>query len=448
MTDNIQPDSPKKSVATTTSKSSSTTTVEKNKSVSAKKIVSPFALIISVAALLSVGATTYWQMHQNQQLSASLIQVTSSAIKANAKQLKQALRQELKQQFTQQLKIQTQKTTQEISLITSVIKKSQAGKITQLETEINRLSQNKPSDWLIHEAEYLVRVAARTMWLERDTKAAIGLLHDADNRLDELNDPRFLPIRKVIHQDIKQLKLMPKLTVEPTMLALMALNDQLKNLPLNPVEVITLTAPQSDFQLSEDISDWQSNLNKTWLNFLDTFVVIHRRDGNAKPLLSPQQQMHLVENLSLKLEQAQWAVRAENSAMYKQTLTDIDTWFLNYFDMNADINQKFLTDIADLKEVAISYNYPSTLASLTAMRKLISDLPSQRKKESATQKSTPSINAADKAVKQTVNKPNAEVKTEGKVKKIAPVEKTSTKKTKKQPKQQSEKNITNSEQVL
>ena len=423
MTDNIQPNSSKTSVATATSKASSATTAEKKKPVTAKKIASPlpFSLIVSVAALLSVGATTYWQIQQSQQLSVSLNQNTSSAIKTNSIQLKQ----ELKQQLT----TQQQKTAQEINRITSVIKKSNAQKITQLEAEISRLSQNKPSDWLIHETEYLTRIAARTMWLERDTKAAIGLLHDADNRLDELNDPRFLPIRKIIHQDIERLKLMPKLTTESTILALMGLNEQLKNLPLNPIEVIHLSAPQSDFQLSEDINDWQANLKKTWLKFLDTFVVIHRRDGNAKPLLSPEQQTHLVENLRLKLEQAQWAVRAENSAMYQQTITDIETWFSSYFDMNADINQKFLTDIAELKKVPVSYNYPSTLASLTAMRKLIVDLPTQRKKESAAQKVSPS----------------SDVKAEGKVTPL-PAEKKSA--TKKQPKLQTEKTITNSEQVL
>jgi len=358
--------------------------------------VAVFALLIALLGIAGSVASYYWFNQQKVILTNDLNTTNQNNNTATQQRVNKLLKQQ-QSEFSQQLN----------SMVAKVQKDSEE-KLAQLEDAVTRLERNKPSDWLIHEAEYLVRIAARTMWLERDTRAAVGLLKDADSRLAELNDPEFLPVRKLIHQDIEQLQLMPVLNTENVILALMGLNQQLPSLPLLMQQATQNLEDEKSLVLSDDINDWQENLAKTWRNFLDTFVVIHVRDGSAKPLLSPQYQQNLKENLSLKLQQAQWAAREEKSALYLRTLSEVQTWLIDYFDMKDVGNQLFLSSIEQLKSELISFDYPSTLASLSGIRNILADRPIAFKKREKSVIKTTSGNkvVADKEVnKEAVEQP-------------------------------------------
>jgi len=362
----------------TPSMANNKTTIKSNNKETSKTKISKTAIaafIIALAGISGTAASFYWLNQQNINLTQELKAENQKVNTAN------------QQKITQQLRNQQSQFTQDLHNTVAKIQSESLQKISQLELAINRLEQNKPSDWLIHEAEYLIRIAARTMWLERDTNAAINLLKDAEQRLAELNSPEFLPVRKLIHQDIEQLQLMPVLNTENVVLSLMGLNSQLANLPLL-MEQVADDKDKTELELSDSVNDWQDNLAKTWRNFLDTFVVIHVRDGSAKPLLSPQYQQNLKENISLKLQQAQWAAREEKTTVYLQTLTDIQTWLTDYFDMKDTSNQMFLSAIEKLKTELISYDYPSTLSSLSAIRNILADKPIAIKQQAATTENT------------------------------------------------------------
>jgi uroporphyrin-3 C-methyltransferase len=322
------------------------------------------SLIIALATSVGVGGLYYWDMQQQtQQILATSEQKTQQSLASS--------KQKVKQLFAQQQTMFSQRLNREIATITT---DSQV-KIAQLEKAVERLSQNQPSDWLLHEAEYLIRIATRTMWLEQDTRAAIGLLKDADMRLKELKDPQFLPIRQLIRQDIAQLTLIPVVDNEDTVMTLMAMSQQLANLPLAMVKIPDNDNKSSDFTLSESTNDWRENLAKTWQKILADFITIRRSSGNVKPLMSPQHQQNLIENLSLKLQLAQWAVTEKKQKIYNQTLNDIQLWLTEYFDMQKVENQSFYQAIQKLKGKIITYDYPSTLLSLKAMSKVLAETP-------------------------------------------------------------------------
>ncbi len=321
------------------------------------------ALLMAAIGIAGSVASYYWLDQQRIIVTNELMTASQKNNTTNQQRVNKLLQQ------------QQDKFSQQLNTMVAKVQADSTKKIIQLEDAVSRLEKNKPSDWLIHETEYLVRIAARTMWLERDTRAAIGLLKDADDRLAELNDSEFLPVRKLIHQDIEQLQLMPVLNTEKVVLSLMGLNSQLPNLPLLMQQASLADNKEAALELSDDINDWQDNLAKTWRNFLDTFVVIHVRDGSAKPLLSPQYQQNLKENLSLKLQQVQWAAREEKPSVYLDTLAEIQTWLTDYFDMTDASNQLFYSSIEKLKTEMISFDYPSTLSSLSAMRNILADKP-------------------------------------------------------------------------
>lgn len=330
------------------------------------------SLIIALATSASVGGLYYWGMQQQAQNKDDFFQITQQSLASSEQKTQQSLassEQKIKQLFAQQQTMFSQRLSSEIATITT---DSQV-KIAQLEKTVERLSQNQPSDWLLHEAEYLIRIATRTMWLEQDTKAAIALLQDADMRLKELEDPQFLPIRQLIRQDIAQLTLIPIVDSEDTVMTLMAMSQQLTNLPLAMVKIPNNDSKGTDLTLSDNTNDWRANLAKTWQKILADFITVRRSSGNVTPLMSPQHQQNLIENLSLKIQLAQWAVTEKKQKVYNQSLNDIQLWLTEYFNMTKVENQNFYQGIQQLKSKIITYDYPSTLLSLKAISKMLAE---------------------------------------------------------------------------
>ena len=320
-----------------------------------------FAMLIAVAA---PSGHYYWQQLQNQQLTQTL---TNKISEENSATLSR-----YKNQMQQALTNQQQTFAKQLEQMAAQIHNTSQAKITELDTTVRHLEQSikqrQPSDWLLHEAEYLIRIAARTLWLEHDTSAAIGLLKDADARLSELNDPAFLPVRETVHQDITSLELMPTLETDEVVFALMALSEQVSQLPLTIEDLGKKMVDEADLVLSDDINDWQTNLAKTWQKFFNNFIRIRPRSGSVEPLMSPDQQENLKQNLSLKIQLALWAASERKGDIYQKSLADIQQWLNEFYDMEDDISQHFSNALTELKKKQVNYDYPSELGSLTAIR--------------------------------------------------------------------------------
>jgi len=339
---------------------------------SANNKISKLAVLALIIALLAIGASAghyYWSEQQKGLLSQQLSEKIQKQLQQNQSQVTQQLTQKLAQQ---QQAHETQLNSLKIS-----IERNTENRIMELQKQQQQqmasLRQNQPSDWLLEEAEYLIRVAARSLWLEKDTGTAISLLNDADLRIQELNDPQFLTLRQTIQQDIAKLQLLPKLKTDEVMLKLMALDQQIKQLSLAMVNVPASNENPADLELTEDISDWQENLARTWHKFIADFITVNRRSGNVEPLISPQFQQNLRENLSLKLQTAIWAASQANSDIYRQSIGDIKNWLNDYFDMSQQANQNFVKALDDLKHETINVAYPNDLSALKTIRQILSN---------------------------------------------------------------------------
>jgi uroporphyrin-3 C-methyltransferase len=328
------------------------------------------ALLLASLSIVAAAGHFMWQQHYNNQELLRLTEQNQQALKQSQAQLKQ----DLITTFNNQL--QQHKSTSQSQVDADRAQQKNDDLLNTLSAQINQLEQQvqlrQPDDWLIHEADYLIRIATRTMWLEKDTQAAISLLREADSRLKTLGQPKYLPIRALINEDIEALALMPSLNTEDALLQLMALNKQIPQLVLAQVKITEdLKGDQENLTLSTNIDDWQSNLAKTWQKFLNDFITVRRRTGMVEPLLSPEQQQHLKQNLSLKIQLGQWAASEQKDAIYQQTLLDIQQWLNEFFDMQLISNQNFYQAIDDLKKQTVYYNYPSDLKSLTAIKRLV-----------------------------------------------------------------------------
>lgn len=339
----------------------------------------PLALVLSLLAIAGIGGHYFWQTQQQQLLADKVLKSNKAQLQVNQQQFKQALNQE-QSQFAQQVSSTINKALGDTDKQVMAL----AEQVESLNNQLTQLSQNQPSDWVLQEAEYLIRVASRSLWLEKSPKIALSLLSDADERIKELNDPSLLPLREVLSQDIEALRLLPELATDDVILTLMGLSEQVSQLAIAMVHLPETEAAVAEIELSEDANDWRTNLAKSWNIFIEDFITVRRRTANVEPLLSPTQQQNLRQNLQLKLQLGQWAASQQKPTLFKQAIADTQTWLIEYFDTDALAIQQFNTQLEGLKAHTVSLSLPESLQSLAAIRGKISQ-------KNITQKTNPAL---------------------------------------------------------
>ncbi|MGI2097374.1 uroporphyrinogen-III C-methyltransferase [Shewanella glacialipiscicola] len=269
-------------------------------------------------------------------------------------QLQQALLQPNQRigQLEQQ-QLNDAKTYQELAQLTEEQK--------QLQDRINKLAQRSPTHWMASEAEYLVNMAGRKLWLEKDPRTATDLLKSADETIAAMNNPALLPIRKALAKDIAATASIKTTDIDGSVLTLDTLIEQLDKLPLNRSDV-DADAPQ-DTVITGNLSDWQSNLGKTWKALTEDFITIRHKNADAPALLAPEQQWYLVENIRHKLLQCQLALYRYDRASYHQSLMMARKWIQTYFDIQ---DHKTVEAIAEIDKLATLELDPITVKSFAA----------------------------------------------------------------------------------
>lgn len=250
----------------------------------------------------------------------------------------------------------------------------QQQRLQQLDLKINALSDRRPGDWLLAEANYLTTLAGRRLWLEHDVATSIRLLTAADQRIAQMHDPSLLNLRQALADDIATLRSLPQIDKEAMALQLNALQRQIPELPIAAIKLPeSLDAPDPTV-LSADPGDWRENLLQTWAAFADGFITVRERSGPVEPLMAPEQRWFLVENLKTKLLQAQLALYREQQLSWQDSLGQALSWTERFFDQDHQATQAMLAQLTDLSQRPIAPDYPADLT----IRSLLEDALAER----------------------------------------------------------------------
>ena len=255
---------------------------------------------------------------------------------------------------------------------------SKTGEIAALQSQVKQVSQlvgaQQPSDWLFSEADFLLNNALRKLVLDNDVDTAISLLKLADETLVKVNNLQANAIRTAINQDLKQLLSLSSVDQNAVMQKLSQLAntvDELQALNVNFDET-----PEKSGKLSDDIADWQQNVEKSATSFLNHFIRISPKQSvDKKELLAPNQDIYLRENIRLRLQLAIMAVPRQQDELYKQSLDAVASWVRSYFDTNAEVTQNFLKSVDELADSSIYVDVPGQLQSLTLLDKYLNRAP-------------------------------------------------------------------------
>ena len=286
--------------------------------------------------------------------------------------------QEVKFDTTQlaQLESANKATQNKIAQVEELIN-AKSHELVGLQSQINKVSAQanaqQPTDWLFSEADFLLNNALRKLVLDNDVDTAVSLLKLADETLAKVNNSQSAAIRSAINQDLKQLLSVAGVDQNAVMQKLSQLANTVDELPVLDVN---FGDDQNATKLSDSLSDWAENAEKSATSFLNHFIRISPKHGaDRKELLAPNQDIYLRENIRLRLQLAIMAVPRQQNELYKQSLEAVASWIRSYFDTNAEVTQSFLKSVDELSEVSIYVDVPSQLQSLSMLDKYLNRTP-------------------------------------------------------------------------
>lgn len=246
------------------------------------------------------------------------------------------------------------------------------GQVNNQDQIINTLRQTQTGknrdEWRVIEAEFLAKLANDKLQYENNINQAIVLLQASDQEIRDLNDARFLVIRKAIAEDIANLQALTQVDVPGVYSRLSAVNDQINAIPLpnKPVEKGEITTTTN-----ENLPWWKRGLNQTW-DALRQIVIVRYNQTGALPLVTPDQQAFLFQNLHSMIERAMWGLLHQQSEIYQSSLQQATGWINQYFVLDSPAKQSVLSALKELQEINVLPEAPKSSQSLQAFKEYFS----------------------------------------------------------------------------
>ena len=332
--------------------------------------------LLAILIALGVGGAGYY--FGQQQVDEFQQKLTALEAQINNKTVVSAPAQDVKFDTTQlaQLESANKAMQDKIAQVEELIN-AKSHELVGLQSQINKVSAQanaqQPTDWLFSEADFLLNNALRKLVLDNDVDTAVSLLKLADETLAKVNNSQSAAIRSAINQDLKQLLSVAGVDQNAVMQKLSQLANTVDELPVLDVN---FGDDQNATKLSDSLSDWAENAEKSATSFLNHFIRISPKHGaDRKELLAPNQDIYLRENIRLRLQLAIMAVPRQQNELYKQSLEAVASWIRSYFDTNAEVTQSFLKSVDELSEVSIYVDVPSQLQSLSMLDKYLNRTP-------------------------------------------------------------------------
>lgn len=247
------------------------------------------------------------------------------------------------------------------------------GEVPGIKEELSRLGELLPRDAAqrveLADVERLLRMANDSLLLEADIGTALLALQGADRRLRELGDPRFAEVRRVLAREMTELAAVPRPDIAGMAYTLSSLQGELGSLlpkraaPARP----DAGQPAAEGADAGEPPRWRAVLRDVWETFKGLVVVRHR-EGNELPLVAPEEQLFLTQNLYLKLESARLALLSRDDLNFHASLAVAHAWIADYYDGGTAAVAAVSARIGELDKIDIAPPLPDLSGSLTVLQ--------------------------------------------------------------------------------
>jgi uroporphyrin-3 C-methyltransferase len=317
---------------------------------------------LAFLAAIALGLWSWQQWHNTQAMQQSI-----TNLKQETAQLDQLYGQTGNQR-SQRLQALEGKLTGQRELIAT-----QQRQIDHNARELLEAGNRTRTDWLLAEAEYLLRIANQRLMIEKDIRGALAALKSADQVLNESDDIGVYPVRQQLAKEILALKSLTDVDRTGLYLTLEAAIDSIQQLTDNALASDRMASTLAQSQ-SEPSADTAAGSSKWWIDAwnsakstLSQVVVVRRLDEPVKPLLSPEQSAYARLSLQLMLEEAELGVLQGHQELYSRSLLKaskaIDTWY--------DSSNPTIIALSDTLEELASQNIDPDLPDISRSLQLL-----------------------------------------------------------------------------
>ncbi len=246
-----------------------------------------------------------------------------------------------------------------------------ANRMDKTESQQSRLAnlvEGGRRHWQVIEVEQLLLIANDRLQLHHDLVGTLHVLTIANQRLGSISEPRLLPTRKILLEEISALKAVPQIDVQSITLQLTTLISSTSGLPL-ATDLPRNFSSISSGQTSEAITStgWQRLID----NLLSTargMLQVRQADRPLVPLLPPEQAFFLEQNLMLKLETARLALLQRNTSLFRSSLDAAAGWLKAFYNVSDAGVQSAITELTELSRQDLTWERPDISRSLEALR--------------------------------------------------------------------------------
>lgn len=260
--------------------------------------------------------------------------------------------------------------------------KQMQGDVTELTQRLDSttskvlaLTNFSRDDWKLTEVDYLLRMANQRILMEHEASNSLALAQSANGVLAELQNADLFPARKKLSEEIEALKLASKVDREGIYLQLLAITQQIENLPLiEPLfeedEETIAALDQGEEPVSPTVWARIKNVGARVWHKLSIYVRVRDQGRRVDAILPPEDQMYLKQNLRLMLEQAQIGLLREEQHVYQASLDKAQNWIRDYYPLN-DQAQIVLNDLDQLKKSNVQQPLPDFTGSAALVKEYL-----------------------------------------------------------------------------
>ena len=322
---------------------------------------SPFIAWLAFLLVLLLAGALAWvgkeALHREAQFEARLITVETSLIREDS------VLDDFGLQWQKKLAVETSK-REDLEVRQEAKLKNIESRLAIQREELSRFGAVDRQDWLLAEAQYLLRLANQRLIMADDVVAAKALLNSADSILKELDDVSLHDVRAAVAADLAAVRAVPKRDIQGMYLALAALIEQADKLVIFQMPEEAENAPV------EPAEDWQGRLQQGYedaLLKLSDYIIIRRRDVPVEALMDPQWEGLVRQNLRMLLEQAQVALLSSNQRLFRESLDRARHWLGEFFASDEAAASALAEEITVLQKKDISAEMPNISRSLAAV---------------------------------------------------------------------------------
>ncbi len=309
--------------------------------------------LLALGMCIALAATAYFTWNQLQQVAgrqaglAGLIDDKLDPLRVSLQEASLQTQRERQQVDSRlkQLAAEQQSVGQRLSVLAALMGRGEQG-------------------WSLSEVEYLLRIANQRLLLQRDVDTALVALRSADGRLRELADPHYLNVRKQIAAELEALEAVPDVDEEGISLSLRAWLERIDELPVAGTHYQPAAHPVEPGAGQErTAANWKDLPALIWTSLSELFR-IREHDKPIEPMLPPEREYFLRENLRLQLAAARLALLRADQAQYKQSLENARSWLAAHFASDSSLVSEFVARLAELAALDIRPDLPELSASL------------------------------------------------------------------------------------